>query len=123
MSDNKESVSRFWACFLFLKNIFYGGKLEEEPVSRFWACFFSGSIFALFWTLKMNVTIKWLIVVIGTYCVGIVFNIIFPYPYGFIVNLLVGHGLPIYFMYSWTSEYNFKTFGYESKIEWKNSKN
>ncbi|RNJ76194.1 MAG: hypothetical protein D9C04_02245 [Nitrosopumilus sp. B06] len=116
--------------------------MSDSPVSRFWACFFSHSIFALFWTIKMEKVQRWILIsILSTgstyggffaYFVAVEFaeksNVLYDMAFVFGM-ILFGMGisasivLPIYFMYKWASEYNVENFGYESKIEWKMGSN
>ena len=101
-----------------------------EPISRFWSAFFSAGIFALFWTLKMGKTRKWLLACILPQIIYSTLYVVFfdfPEPSIHLSPLLeffieLGFLLlwvnAIYFMYKWTSAYNLKACGYTSKREW-----
>lgn len=112
--------------------------MTEEPVSRFWACVFANGLGALFWTLKMKKTPKWLAVSIGFALVGVgiltagfailtpvdEINQKDPWRMFFGLFLLAGYifpmlAPPIYFMLRWTTEFNTRVFGYKSKADWK----
>ncbi|RNJ77815.1 MAG: hypothetical protein EB830_01400 [Nitrosopumilus sp. H13] len=111
--------------------------MYDAPVSRFWACFFSHSILALVWTIKMKKVQKWILVTalaVGAEFggLGIYFLISWLFDgigmsaaaiiYGNIsVSMGVSAGiiLPIYFMHTWTTEYNMDNFGCKSRKEWK----
>ena len=93
-----------------------------EPVSRLWACIFSWTIFALFWTLKIDITKKWLLLCV-TPLIALSFFHLIP-----IVSFYAGFGTVIVIinsirlMYNWTSDYNLRMYGYVSKVEWHMSK-
>ena len=106
----------------------------QRPVSRFWACFFSPSLFALLWTLKIKKTRIWILIIIlssfGTSAVSLLAELaildvnlldelsVFIFVAIVIFGAIIQSVVPIYFMYRWTSEFNLKNFGYESKAEW-----
>ncbi len=120
----------------------------QRPVSRFWACFFSPSLFALLWTLKIKKTRIWILFFILfsielelyylllneletldanfldelTILVANFLDELFVFGLLLsalmIFNAFIWCVVHIYLMYRWTSEFNLKNFGYESKAEW-----
>ncbi|ABK77138.1 hypothetical protein CENSYa_0505 [Cenarchaeum symbiosum A] len=101
---------------------------HNAPVSRFWACFFAGSIFALFWTLKMKKTRRWLVVSL----LSIPINMLIAYAAGegyYAAEWTISHyymlgvdlgflALVIYLMYGWSTAYNMEKFGCSSRGQW-----
>ena len=94
-----------------------------EPVSRFWACVFSWTIFALFWTLKIDMTKKWLLQCVAPLVVlGFCELLPFPVSTFAMIGTVIVIINSVRLMYKWTSEYNLKTYGYESKTMYYMSK-
>ncbi|RNJ77646.1 MAG: hypothetical protein EB829_06410 [Nitrosopumilus sp. H8] len=111
--------------------------MYDAPVSRFWACFFSHSILALVWTIKMKKTQMWILVSAlsmgASYGSFVAYSLIWAIfdgsgmsamaiIYGSIttgIGASAGIVLPIYFMHTWTTEYNMDNFECKSRKEWK----
>ena len=101
-----------------------------EPISRFWSAFFSAGIFALFWTLKMEKTRKWILICILPQIIYSTLYVVFfdfqessihlsPLLEFFIeLGFLLLWVNAIYFMYKWTSAYNLQSCGHTSKRGW-----
>ena len=121
------------------------GRDESKPMSRFWSCFFAGGLLALFWTLPMKKSLKWLAIQgapFATFSLLVVLGLmpsepiydssnLSPSPIIDFVSPITGLAyivyihtalicwpISIYFMYRWVTTYNLEKFGYKNRAEW-----